>query len=468
MHAGYTYDHWFRRSKLAAFFCLCLSMDFIGLVFIITFILYQPSEHAPYFVTIRNIYMWEGIICVLPLAAIACITGVGRGITIWILDMCDFCTFAEKACGICCIPLCFIIFGIPACIIFTCLATFVLIIISTLWTLYPLMNYGIDRRLPGERDIARSFYENVIAWILTENNEQKISIKLSVANQTILRKYPENPDAYSWTYKIPWENHMDKNFVQYLEDAEVTSFKDVTLKDIRSKCKRDYGFLNSKEPNPVREFMQDYCAEIPDVLFDGLKCNYYSKCYRLWHGLGIIGYGAVLFVLGPIYFLSRVFNMMMPFIIVVYSYIAGDAILFVDVDIFPVIIWSVYSLFVIIWFVSLGILLREEYYLCHLLPSTEQLIATTSWREFDALESSTRINEQTETLNRIKSRYFQIVSYPLMVEMLIDKFGSDIALVVTDYFDNIKMAESEIFIEELLCTRFDVDIARIVLNYLRR
>ena len=84
---------------------------------------------------------------------------------------------------------------------------------------------------------------------------------------------------------------MDENFVQH-----------VTFKDIRSKCKRDNNVLNSKKPNPVIEFMKDYRAEIPDVLFDGFKDNYYSKCYILWHCLGIVGYGAVLFVLLPFIF----------------------------------------------------------------------------------------------------------------------------------------------------------------------
>ena len=54
---------------------------------------------------------------------------------------------------------------------------------------------------------------------------------------------------------------------------------------------------------------------------------------------------------------------------------------------------------------------------------------------------------------------------PPIKEMLNDKLGSDVLDVIMDYFGNIKMTGWELFVEDILCNSYGIEIAHIVLLY---
>ena len=63
-------------------------------------------------------------------------------------------------------------------------------------------------------------------------------------------------------------------------------------------------------------------------------------------------------------FEPKVFNLLMPFIIITYLGIDGKINYFVDVDIFLVMIWCLYVIVIFAWMISLGLMINELGILC--------------------------------------------------------------------------------------------------------
>ena len=79
------------------YICLCVVIDFVGFLFIITMLFYSPSnnnkEILDYFTTIRYIYLWEGIICIGSIVVYCA--------SVAIIGLCCFAIFALIDEGIC-------------------------------------------------------------------------------------------------------------------------------------------------------------------------------------------------------------------------------------------------------------------------------------------------------------------------------------------------------------------------------
>eukprot|EP01084_Bolivina_argentea_P264705 448499_1 len=70
--------------------------------------------------------------------------------------------------------------------------------------------------------------------------------------------------------------------------------------------------------------------------------------------------------------------------------------------------------------------------------------------------------ENYKIQQEIEDKYFQITIYPIIEEIVNNKFGNDISYIIFDYFKSIKIPILEI----LLNNKFGDEIAAIVMDYL--
>ena len=125
-------------------------------------------------------------------------------------------------------------------------------------------------------------------------------------------------------------------------------------------------------------------------------------------------------ILGPVYVLSRFFNALLPLIFLLYLWIKADIILFIDVETFQIIMWCVDVIFSILWWIVLGFVIKDEYYIWYFLPNANNWYAPRYLLP--------------EIKDKIEPYYGKIVLYPIVEELLDQVFGPDIAPIVMNYY----------------------------------
>ena len=470
-----------RRFRNMLYLVLCFMVDFIGFIFIISVSFYDPKEMSSYFQAIQYIYLWEGIICIGPLLVYCGVFVLiflsfsyapGKLIGLWDKFNSNGAKFDAAKCiavtllviigGICVLSIILIIVALSM-----ALAFILLIIASTSLTIYVLENTLNEHRLFYVEREERKFYYNILEWILHKSDEikdckgnvlltakQNKIMKISIVNQAILEQNPEITMTSEEVNNInmwndaAWWNYYDPKLVDYLQkNDEKDNFKTVSLKEMRQNCTYNfYETYKARNTNPFKEFgNEEYFA-----ILKGLITNYDEDngCEKCLDALWIMIVGSINYILGPMYFLSKILNFFMPFIIVLYLGIVGKINYFMDVDIFLVIVWCLNVVFVLLWMVSLYFLLNEEYYAWHIIPSSKWLKASHS-------DYIIGYAECADVQQSIDEHYFRIVYYPLIASQLEEKYGADVMNVIEDYLNSIPVSSKETLIESLLDNLLD-------------
>ena len=159
------------------------------------------------------------------------------------------------------------------------------------------------------------------------------------------------------------------------------------------------------------------------------KWKYKDNPGSLRHSIALITLYVLTFVTGPIYALSRIFNVIFPLIVVLYLYIEGGIVLFVDVNAFQSIMWLIYVVLMIIWWILAYPVLKEEYYLWWIMPHRTSLRAP----------GKHAVVPPDKMTGIMLEKYEALIILPLIERLLLEKFGDDIGRVVLDYFSCINL-----------------------------
>ena len=479
-----------RRIVNLIYIISCFAVDFVGITFIISILFYYPSngesEMSSYFGMIRYIYLWEGIVCIGSLIAY---TYVVLSITLMVIGCVQILSLIAHHENLYCNNNCMaglcMILGILIVVPFMCfgmiffwivlafimaLLGIALSIIGVSWTLFVVDSIIIEKRINYE---ANKFYYDNLDWIVGKTNsikdgdgnitlskKQNKIVKLCVINQVLLKNHPlASMNYYNRDVSVSkqrWKNYYDTGLIEYLDNHQRQNFKNVSLKEMRQNCVVDENWMRryTKHVNPFKHFGNQYYFDILNEIIsrykndDGLE-----KCV---HGLAIAVVGFVNYILGPVYFTSKIFNLLMPFIIVGYMEIDGHINYFVAVDIYLVIIWCLYVVVILIWMISSCYMLNEAYYAWHILPSTKLLYAAPSSSAGASCE---------EVQQQIEEYYFRVALFSLIEETFINRYGSDVTNLIIDYLDSIECTSKECLIETLLDNLFGITITDIILGY---
>ena len=172
----------------------CFVVDFFGIFFVVSFAFYTPSnpEHTPYFLIVRDIILWEQIICVAPCVAVA---SIGTHIY-WTLKWSEDIFFC---CCYCCGVTILWAIGLFA-------GGLVMTVFNTFWAGFTVLYLGTATRLPYYSE-PRELYDDAIEWILegatrvtdinSETNDVIVTrsqdqiIRVCVLNKYILNEHKE-------------------------------------------------------------------------------------------------------------------------------------------------------------------------------------------------------------------------------------------------------------------------------------
>ena len=110
------------------------------------------------------------------------------------------------------------------------------------------------------------------------------------------------------------------------------------------------------------------------------------------------------------------------------------------------------------------VVLKDEYYAWHLLPTTQ--LAKETRVGLDCPVDKPELSEQV-IQDIINERYYKIAGYPLIERNLSEKYGGDISNIIMNYFDRMDISATECFIERSLDDLFGFFISDIILEYYR-
>lgn len=423
--------------KIKIFVWLSFVLDFFGIFFIVSFAFYQPTntEYQQYFDNFFDFCFWEMVFCVFPFAVIG---SIGLHIY-WDAKVLVDKFIRYRTYPYACYP-----FALLAVTLFWVIGLFLTLLIMNifcvLWPAFAILGMSTSSRLPFDKE-PKQFYLSFIPWIKDEAtairdidnnkvlftaNEDRIR-RLCVLNKIVLEQHEQGGQ---YDYSAPWQNYLDQGLLSYLKEKEKKQFQGVTYTDLRVNCQRDAFEYSTKWRNRRRQpylleyfFYEVYATMLMEFKHKRTTINYHrTRCYTDF-GIGVLYW--LTFIAGPIYLLSRTFNVFLPLSIVLY--LGGEGInLFTDLDVFQVVMLSSYASLLAVWFILGCFVLRDLFILWHILPSCGYLKAAKLKDGND------------EVTKMIKDAYFEMTAYPQISLILTNQFGPDISFIILDYFKSIK------------------------------
>ena len=124
-----------------------------------------------------------------------------------------------------------------------------------------------------------------------------------------------------------------------------------------------------------------------------------------------------------------------------------------DMDLFQILIWSVHVIFVCLWIISSIIVLYQEYYYWHILPSSGYFAYLGYLSGYEQMAQ------------QIHGEYEEMVVHPFIHEILYGVFGSDITNIIFMHLKNMRIDSETIIIENLLDDAFGIEIASVILDF---
>ena len=420
-------------------------LDFFGIFFIVSFAFYTPSnpEYTLYFNRIQSILFYDFIICIFP------------NVIIGTFGICLYWSIRTKESGSALMRFCFtigLILFYPIGVLFACMAAQVL---CAFWVLVYISWMSTDNRIPDENvhsldkkkaNLERSFYRDAIRWVSNENNVNYKIAGICAFNTVMIQEWDEKRvGSYNKT-----------TFLPYLQQQATTEYKNVTFREIRNNAKDpDFSYKIGEEhrfrnPSFLMAFWYEFILDLYGASRIDWKKDHQAEDFVAMITTFVGAYCGL-----PLYTLSRIFHLVLPLFVLVYLYIDGDIILFIDIPIFQIIMWSVHLLLIMIWIILLYLDSREEYYSWHILPNIRRF--GNESREWMSYEEYDRLCQL------ISDHLYSSVVKPFLNRDLTEKFGQDVCLMILDLMEQFD--DSAVVVEDLLTDTFNAKISGIIADY---
>ena len=199
-----------------------------------------------------------------------------------------------------------------------------------------------------------------------------------------------------------------------LKDEGFDGLRNVTYKDISDNT-------NAKL---FSAFWKNILDEYSDLKNDLGRGNYIDKFMYFWM---FIGYIMMIFIFAPILFLSKILQVLFPWII--FGYLVYNNLLFSNqIELFQLMMLAVYIGLQLILLV-LGIkVLRIHWWLWHIFPGDTEM----DLRNISVLHLEREVSEY----------YDNVCWYPQVEKIVLNVFGNDIGPIIMDYCKSIEMSQA--------------------------
>jgi len=362
------------RWSLKRFLWLCFVVDFIGSFFIVSYAFYTPSNsdiEKP-FLLLRSIMQWQSIICVIPMSFIMAII-----------------MSAEDGCfAICSFPL----------MLFASLLS--LSIFNSVCFGLLLIYCGSYSRMPWQAGASQS-YQRLFKWIL---DEPRAITRDDDFDQILVSKRQDRIIRVCTLNKVLMDSssgRRDRSFYEYLNAESVSNFCNVTWTKMRTKH-RGYIFtsrIDKRNAQILKAIWFDYYAKRyfkPNINDCTKTCLFFVN-----------------FIFGPMYGISRLFNISLVVVMPLYLWSAEGMYIFWKMDLFQILLWIGYCIVMLILMISAVPVFQDEFYLWHIAPDETKYPVILEKYVFEY--------------------YWKIVTFPIIESMLTERLSADIAHVIFQY-----------------------------------
>ena len=397
--------------KSLMFNWLCCVTDFVGIFFAVSWVFYDTTSET--LNIIAYIWLLKVLCCVVPLVFVFSIGIYYEGLKNLVENI-DITQCPSGCFGIFCAWLMVQILWAFGMI----LGTLALEIFNFIFLAGPMFLVG-STRIPSNAEKSRLWLD-VLEWIksarkqtvddiLSLTKQQDRIIRICCINKTVIDKAGD-------------VTKYDPIFVEFLNENAKDCYMNVdSLYAIRSAHK-PMSEQNGPPPSFGKIFLILLC--IPYVMAE----QYYKDniATRPTKAKITMGFAIVAnFVIGPFYYLSKLFNIFLPFIIVISLYVEGYD-LFRDIDTFQVVMLLIYVTFE---FMIVGIgfsVMREQYLLWHIMPG-EQI--DSNYKPFNVTKAM------------IEATYNKMITIPVRNALVNKKYG-DIGKIIIEYCEAIELDET--------------------------
>lgn len=398
---------------------ICCVADFIGIFFAVSWVFYETESQA--INTIGNIWLFKVLLCVVPLVFVFSVGIYYEGLRN-LIDNIDTRHCVSGCFGIFCAWLMVqILWGFGM-----ILGTLALEIFNFIFIAGPMFLVG-SVRIPSNAD-KNKLWLDVLEWIKSANKQKFDDIlSLTKSQDRIIRICCINKTVIDKTDDV---SKFDPVFVEFLRENAKDCYMNVeNLYSIR-KAHKEKDDNNGPPPSFGKIFLILLC--IPYVMAQ----QYYKdnkdsnpKKAKATMVFAIIAN----FVIGPFYYLSKLFNIFLPIIIIIALYIEGYGLFNGDIHPFQVVMLLIYLTFEFT-IICLGIsVMSEQYLLWHVMPG-EQI--DSSYKPFNV------------TKDMIIETYNKMITIPVR-DALIGKRYGDIGKIIIEYCNSIQLGADDAFNDDV-------------------
>ena len=406
----------------------CAITDFFGIFVMVSWVFYEPqSDHLhDAFTFIQTVWFYK-LFCIYPMIIVISIGMlVGYNYESWssikykVDGSCPrLCTFSCSFLAIAFLWIC----GIVA-------SSLVLEIGA--WTFCPIVFYllGTDRFSQNKSSL--EFWFGLIGWV---RSAQKHRVGSLYKGYTSFTKKQDK------IMRLCCINHMILKSGLLSSDHVLSSYLDENLRD-NQYMEVTMGGLRVHSKEQDKSMFTKKIWRLYGSAFSHFKYELTHSANRgekVAAGFFLCGTGLVTFLLGPIYFVTRFATICFPGFIIVYLYVWHDVNIWYTehVDIFQVVMISIYLGLCCIIFILLWLNCKEQYLMAHVLPSSTWMSVHKSVSK-DAL------------IKKITNHYYGIIVIPIRRAIVIDAMGPDLGPIVLSYlptdeqyehaYDNVTLA----------------------------
>ena len=400
--------------KTLLFNWFCCVTDFIGIFFAVSWVFYDTESEA--INIIGNIWLLKVLFCVVPLVFVFSIGIYYEGLRN-LIDNIDTRHCASGCFGIFCAWFMVqILWGFGM-----ILGTLALEIFNFIFIAGPMFLVG-SVRIPSNADKNRLWLD-VLEWIKSAEKQKFDDIlSLTKSQDRIIRICCINKTVIDKTDDV---SKFDPVFVEFLRENAKDCFMNVENLYAIRKAHKEKDDDNGPPPSFGKIFIILLC--IPFVMaqqyYKDNKDSHPQKA-KITMGFAIIAN----FVIGPFYYLSKLFNMFLPIIIIITLYLEGYGLFNGDIHIFQVVMLLIYLTFELT-IIGIGFsVMSEQYLLWHVMPG-EQI--DSSYKPFNV------------TKDMIQETYNRMITIPVR-DALVDKKYGDIGKIIIDYCNAIEIGDDDV------------------------
>eukprot|EP01083_Nonionella_stella_P066300 174453_1 len=410
---------------------LCACCDFFGIFFIVSWVFWKPHDEdlQDAFATIQQVWFYKLYIFTFPAILIPLSIAYCDYICVLFGEYWD-----EKWCT----RICYWFFGTIA---FTFLAlcaiiASLLVIEITNWTWIALTFLCLGTsRFPTWHKQSLEFWFTILKWINSAQTHHIGTRYSGCTSYTAKQDKMMRISAVNWTFHtdatLMSEPKRDPVFVQYLERHQTEDqYMNVTMSGLRKNATKSRWKWDTNNAFWVwygevwREIYGDHQNRRDNWRRNRTFTNWHDSCFHTTLALAI---GSVTFMFGPIYFIGRVVHLSFAAFIVLFLYFGYGVNIWNTerIDVFQIVMISIYIILCIVLSVLCYYNAKEQYTMCHLLPSQKRF--------------GERFNNEAyveSTIKKITNHYYGMTFIPIRRAMIIDTFGPDLGQIIASYLPN--------------------------------